>query len=119
RCVPFFLLIIILANGIVAQQKPPCPPDANPLIMTGTAPVFIFYMSGDQADKDSKRDEPIVWLRLHNNTKWAIHLVATGLAFDGYSEKLEKVQLCNGQIDGLIDYNRVWLFYTLRKDGVE
>ena len=119
RYLSFFALCAVLSIAVKGQQKPSCSYQINPLILTGSDPVFIGYVKSDQTEKDAKRKEPIVWLRLHNNTKWAIHLVATGLTFDGYSEKYDKIRLCNGEVDGLLDQNRVWLFYTLRKDGIE
>lgn len=105
------LFLFVLAMAVSAQHKEPCGTQSGILLSKEKPTIYITFervgkvkptptrlaaTDTTQEKSDDQDDESIqvVWLRLHNNTRWAINF-ATDSLYVG--PKITPMRLCDGR----------------------
>jgi hypothetical protein len=92
-------VLILSTLPVLAQPSLPCKNNSDVLLVKDKPSAYItFERVSQRKPKNKSESGEVIWLKLHNNSAWAIYLNTYSLHTD--SEYTE-IQTCRGKIESL------------------
>src|SRR5690349_3818024 len=105
------LLLLSNFSTRINNLQIPCSAEGSPLLFPDKPAIYITFEHFDKVPpNNTDKSKQGIWLRLHNNTRWAISVLDE---FGSLNASYDEIHLCNGNISGLQDGSEAEIIYKI------